>query len=57
MNPSSSFANIFGLKSKFGGNYQYYLGARSWITEKIHFGANSIGPFPYSLQPPVSRFP
>jgi hypothetical protein len=57
MNPSSSFANVFGLKSKFGGNRQYYLGSCSGITEKVQLGANAFGPLPYSLQPPVSRFP
>jgi len=57
MNPSSSLANIFGFKSKFGGNRQYYLGSCSWIAEYIQLGANSFGPLPYSLQPPVSRFP
>src|SRR5580704_2660082 len=56
MNPSSSFANIFWLKSKFAGDRQYHLGSCSWITEKIQLGANSFGPFPHSLQPPVSRF-
>src|ERR1700722_1353899 len=56
MNPSSSFANIFGLESKFAGNRQYHLGSCSWITEKIQLGANSFGPLPYSLEPPVSGF-
>ena len=55
MYPSSSFDAFLRLESQFAWNRQYYLGARSWITEKIHFGANSIGPFPYSLQSPVSR--
>jgi hypothetical protein len=56
MNPSSSFANIFGLKSKFGGNRQYHLGSCSRIAEQIQLAANSFGPLPYSLEPPVSRF-
>jgi hypothetical protein len=56
MNPSSSFADIFGLKSEFGGNRQHYLGSCSWITEEIQLGANSFSPFPHSPQAPASRF-
>jgi hypothetical protein len=55
MNPSSSFAKVFGLKCEFGGYRQYYLGSCFWIAEQIQLAPilSARSRIPFSPQCPA----